>query len=204
MHRELLLSFVVNKENVFLFIILTGIFIKNRWLCFCCCCYYFLWVPFDAVCGQCPSIQVAHPFGDLFETDYMRECTSTIGVNSIFTRSFHTDNRLFSTHRYLCWMGRSIWFLLGFEVRQWITDENTLIFIGTILFCMLRVAAWRTGIMKIMTSFIGSSRSSVRSATILVTGVGIIVFGSIQASVTRRCCCRVQCCIQLRHLVEVE
>ena len=70
--------------------------------------------------------------------------------------------------------------------------------------CIMRVAVCGTGVPEIVTSFVGTSRSSTRSATISITGVGLIFFVSIRASAACRCCWWVQSCIQLKYLVEVE
>ena len=165
---------LMNKGKSILFVILTGIFIENRWLRFCHCCCYCWWAQCDAVQGQCPSIRFAHPFGNLFESENMRKFTSIICANLVFIGSFHTDDRFFFTHRYFWWVGRSFRFILEFKIRHSFTDENNLIFMGIVTICIMQVAACGMGIPKIVTSFIGSSWSSARSATILITCVGII------------------------------
>ena len=187
MHCELCYC-VINKGNYILFFLLTGIFLKNHCFCFCCRWCYCWCAPCDTFHGNCPGIQFAHPFGDLVECKYMSETTLIVRTNSGSTGSFHTDDRFASIHRYLWWVGRSVHFFPGFKVWQSFTDENTLIFIGTFTVSIIRGAVGGTGILVIVTSFVGASQSSARTATVSIVSVGLILFVSAQAS-GARCWC---------------
>ena len=116
----------------------------------------------------------------------MCKTTLLVRTSSASTGSFQTDDRFDSVHRYLSWVGRSIQFMFGYKVRHSFTDKNTLIFIGIITVRIIRVAVGGTGILVIVTSFVGASQSSASTPTVSIVGVGLILFVSTRASSARR------------------
>ena len=78
-------------------------------------------------------------------------------AGSASTGPFDKDDQFDSVHRYLWWLGCSIQFKLVYKVQKFCTDKNTLIFIGILTVCIIRVAVVGMGIPVIITSFVGAS-----------------------------------------------